>query len=245
MDRWRFDLDQIRKNWESLGLGVKHREAEDEEARDPLERWHLDLDQIRKNWERLSLAGRGGLALYYEGLLSSESAEPQAAPNPGPAAPGLITMGPQAVLDPGGQDALALQQDPGSPAVSAPPVPGERDPDRPRSTTPYRFAGFEAPRASLPSRFAGVEVPRDPYPEAQMLLGRVRALVRRQFAAQEPLLAPFLDEAAEIIQLLAAKPAEPVEGEAPPVDKKKLRTDLDRALGDLEDMAALWSGIGR
>ena len=57
------------------------------------------------------------------------------------------------------------------------------------------------------------------------------------------MLAPFLDKADDIVKKLAAKPGE--EGDGPPVDKKKLRADLDRVLGDLEDMAALWSGIGR
>lgn len=124
-----------------------------------------------------------------------------------------------------------LPLDGSSPEKSAPPATGSA------------FPRIAAPsRALLPSRFAQVEAARDPYPDAQALLVRVRGLAHRQLAAHEPILAPFLNETEEIIQRLAAKPGE---GEGPPVDRKKLRADLDRALGDLEDMVALWSGIGR
>jgi hypothetical protein len=101
--------------------------------------------------------------------------------------------------------------------------------------------GVGSLRATVASRFGRVGVPLDPYPEAQALLARVRTLANRQLAPQEPLLAHFFDQTGGIIQRLAAKPGE---GEKPP-DKDKLRQELDRALGDLEDMVALWSGVGR
>jgi hypothetical protein len=95
---------------------------------------------------------------------------------------------------------------------------------------------------TIRSRLARVEVPRDAYPDAQALLVRIRGLVHRQLADHEPILLTFLDEAEKIVERLAAPPGE---GESPPVDKKQLRADLERAIGDLEDMIALWSGIGR
>jgi hypothetical protein len=227
MERWRLDLDRIRKNWDRIGHGAK-RQEEPEHAENPAEHAPLDLAQIRDNWERLSADVRGSFQV---------GGEPRALEDGGAGRPLPEALGP---------DAPILQQDParvgGDPQTSATgaSLPGGRDPDPPRGATPYRFAPPQ--RSAMPSRFAQVEAPRDPYPAAQTLLVRVRTLVHRQLTAYEPLLAPFLDEAEQIIQSLAAKPGG---GESPPVDKKQLRTDLDRTLGDLEDMIALWSGIGR
>lgn len=100
----------------------------------------------------------------------------------------------------------------------------------------------DLPTNPMPQKFARVEAPRDPYAEAATLLGRVRVLAKAELPAREATLAPFFDEAAGIIERLSGKP---VEGDPRPLDKKALRADLDRVLGDVEDMLALFSGIGR
>ncbi len=203
-----------------------------------MERWHFDLDQIRKNWERDSAPARTAEKIPTP---ATGSALPTVCPDCGAE---LTGHGPSHEKS---APPIAGAAFPGGTAEkSAPPIAGAALPEATaEKTAPVTGSALpklsEAPRGAMPSRFARVEAPRDPYPEAQALLVRVRALVHRRLAAHEPVLAPFLDEAAEILQRLAAKPGE---GEVP-VDKKKLRANLDRALGDLEDMAALWSGIGR
>jgi hypothetical protein len=119
------------------------------------------------------------------------------------------------------------------------PPPGKSSP---AATSTAITDVLDPPRTTLPSRFTGIQAPIDPYPEAQALLTRVRTLAHRQLTAHEPLLSPFFDETTQILQGLAEKPGE---GQGPPADKKKLRTELDRALGDLEDLVALWSGVAR
>ncbi|MFT3765642.1 MAG: hypothetical protein QM820_09020 [Minicystis sp.] len=98
----------------------------------------------------------------------------------------------------------------------------------------------DLPSNALPQKFARVEAPRDPYPEAEALLGRVRTLVRAEVPAYEAALTPFLDEVQGLVRRLATKP-----GEGETVDRKALHAELDRVLGDVEDMLALYSGIGR
>lgn len=102
----------------------------------------------------------------------------------------------------------------------------------------------DLPSNPLPRKFARVEVPSDPYQEADGLLVRVRALAGAELGAQAAVLAPFFDEAAGLIRGLSPRPeAEKTEGKPP--DKEKLRAELARVLGDIEDMLALFSGIGR
>jgi hypothetical protein len=188
-------------------------------------RWTFDLDRIRKNWERTApppevpaekVCPSCGAKMPRGG--SSEASAGSAIPR--------VTAEPSAKAATGS----AIPRITGDTSAWA-------------ATGSAIFDGTDSPRA-MPSRFAQVEAPRDPYPDAQAMISRVRGLVQRELRPHEPIVRPFLDEAEGIIQSLAAKPGEGDEG-SPPVDKKKLRADLDKALGDLEDMIALWSGIGR
>lgn len=97
------------------------------------------------------------------------------------------------------------------------------------------------PENPLPQKFARVEPPRDPLREAEALIERVRVLVRAEVPAHEAALAPFFDEAADIVRRLGIKPGE---GEGPPPDKAALLADLDHVIADVEDMLALFTGIG-
>ena len=188
-----------------------------------MERLHFDLDQIRKNWDRDSTPPTAPA----EKIAPTASRDGGSAPSKVSAEKFCPECGAEVPRE--GSSPEKVKADKPAPAAS-----------RDGGFAVPRVSG--SPRAMLPSRFARIEAPRDPYPEAQALLVRVRALAHLKLAAHEPILAHFFDETAGIIQRLAAKPGE---GESPPVDKKKLRTDLDRALGDLEDMVALWSGVGR
>jgi hypothetical protein len=195
-----------------------------------MERWTFDLDRIRKNWERTAPPPE----VPAEKVCPSCGAKMPRGGSP----PQKTAEAAKGSSSPGGTAEPSAKAAKGS---AIPRVTGETSAWA--ATGSAIFDGTDSPRA-MPSRFAQVEAPRDPYPDAQAMLSRVRGLVQRELRAREPIVRPFLDEAEGIIQRLAAKPGEGDE-ESPPVDKKKLRADLDKALGDLEDMIALWSGIGR
>lgn len=93
----------------------------------------------------------------------------------------------------------------------------------------------DPPKRELPRKFVRVAPPVDPFPEAHGLLGRIRGFAKADLGKYETKLAPFFAETEELIARME---------KASPEERKDLRAELDRVLGELEDMLALFSGIG-
>lgn len=103
-----------------------------------------------------------------------------------------------------------------------------------------------APLVPLPERIALVSRARDPYPEAERLLDRIRALTRLEFSDHERQLQPFLTEASALLADLRGATAAPEDRSAvaPKGDPAELRSRLLKVLADLEDLYEVYSAIG-
>jgi CRISPR/Cas system Type II protein with McrA/HNH and RuvC-like nuclease domain len=91
-----------------------------------------------------------------------------------------------------------------------------------------------SPEVPLPERVAAIPRARDPFPEAERLLERIRALTRLEFSSHEERLRPFLADASQLLAELRARPESPSE----------LRAQLLEVLADLEDLYEVYSGSG-
>ncbi len=95
------------------------------------------------------------------------------------------------------------------------------------------------PPDEMPARFTAVEPPRDTYHAARELLSRVRALESNTIEQHGPALAPFFDRIGDLIGRMEASAS------ADAKTKAELRSELDAALADLEDLLALFGGMLR
>jgi hypothetical protein len=95
----------------------------------------------------------------------------------------------------------------------------------------------DLPPDEMPAKFAAVEPPRDPYQAARELLARVRVLASEEIQRHGRALTPFFDQVEELIRRQEAT--------ADAKAKAEIRVDLDKALGDLEDLLALFGGLRR
>ncbi|HET9934810.1 MAG TPA: hypothetical protein VFQ35_29095 [Polyangiaceae bacterium] len=101
--------------------------------------------------------------------------------------------------------------------------------------------------AALPNRWAAVPQPLNPIPEGRRLLGAIRELSERRYAAKWALLEPFFREAERLMSTLevASQPApslpEPAKDRESPA---ALREELCNSLRELEDLLEVVAEVG-
>ena len=97
----------------------------------------------------------------------------------------------------------------------------------------------DLPPDEMPARFAAVEPPRDPYQAARELLSRVRGLESDKIERHGAALGPFFDRVGDLIGRMETSAS------ADAKSKAALRSELEVALADLEDLLALFGGLLR